>query len=90
MRFGYKIAATSSTPQTPGSKPAANASESAKPAAAAAGAANNAAGFVKVDTVKLDSLIDLVGELVISESMVVQDPELLKLAKDNQYERKAN
>ena len=40
---------------------------------------HNAAGFVKVDTQKLDSLIDLVGELVISESMVVQDPELLKL-----------
>jgi two-component system chemotaxis sensor kinase CheA len=37
------------------------------------------AGYVKVDTIKLDSLIDLVGELVISESMVVQDPELLKL-----------
>ena len=37
-----------------------------------------AAGFVKVDTGKLDALIDLVGELVISESMVVQDPELLK------------
>ena len=35
-------------------------------------------GFVKVDTAKLDSLIDLVGELVISESMVVEDPELIK------------
>ncbi|MGC3960382.1 MAG: chemotaxis protein CheA [Verrucomicrobiota bacterium] len=43
------------------------------------GAANASAGYVKVDTLKLDSLIDLVGELVISESMVVQDPELLKL-----------
>jgi two-component system chemotaxis sensor kinase CheA len=38
-----------------------------------------AAGFVKVDTQKLDALIDLVGELVISESMVVQDPELRAL-----------
>ncbi|MEI2724729.1 MAG: Hpt domain-containing protein [Verrucomicrobiota bacterium] len=37
---------------------------------------HSAAGFVKVDTIKLDSLIDLVGELVISESMVVQDPDL--------------
>jgi two-component system chemotaxis sensor kinase CheA len=45
-------------------------------AAAAPGGGNVAAGFVKVDTQKLDSLIDLVGELVISESMVVQDPEL--------------
>ena len=32
-----------------------------------------------MDTGKLDSLIDLVGELVISESMVVQDPDLLML-----------
>lgn len=42
-----------------------------------AAAATGSAGFVKVDMLKLDSLIDLVGELVISESMVVQDPELL-------------
>ena len=68
-------AATTAKAQTPDSKPAA-ATDSNKPAAA--NGANNAAGFVKVDTVKLDSLIDLVGELVISESMVVQDPELLK------------
>lgn len=34
---------------------------------------------VKVDTLKLDSLIDLVGELVISQSMVVQDRELLSI-----------
>jgi two-component system chemotaxis sensor kinase CheA len=47
---------------------------SAKAASPGAGAAS--AGFVKVDTIKLDSLIDLVGELVISESMVVQDPDL--------------
>jgi two-component system, chemotaxis family, sensor kinase CheA len=45
-------------------------------AAAKPGATNSAAGYVKVDTQKLDSLIDLVGELVISESMVVQDPDL--------------
>jgi two-component system chemotaxis sensor kinase CheA len=57
------------------------ASEPAKPAAAGAGA--SAAGFVKVDTTKLDALIDLVGELVISESMVVQDPELLKSPSRN-------
>lgn len=33
-------------------------------------------GIVRVDTLKLDSLIDLVGELVIAQSMVVQNPEL--------------
>lgn len=32
--------------------------------------------FVKLDTRKLDSLVDLVGELVIAQSMVVQDPAL--------------
>ncbi len=37
-------------------------------------------GFVKVDTVKLDTLIDLVGELVIAESMVLQDPSLQAVA----------
>jgi two-component system chemotaxis sensor kinase CheA len=35
-----------------------------------------ATGFVKLDTRKLDSLVDLVGELVIAQSMVVQDPEV--------------
>ena len=57
---------SSAATQTPDAKPQ---TPDAKPAAA---------GFVKVDTGKLDALIDLVGELVISESMVVQDPELLK------------
>lgn len=55
------------------SKPAPT--EAAKSATTTAPAAGSA-GFVKVDTQKLDSLIDLVGELVISESMVVQDPDL--------------
>ncbi len=31
---------------------------------------------VKVDTLKLDSLVDLVGEMVIAQSMVAQDPSL--------------
>ncbi len=35
-----------------------------------------AAGFVKLDTAKLDSLVDLVGELVVAQSMVVQNPEV--------------
>ena len=33
-------------------------------------------GFVKVDTAKLDSLVDLVGELVIAQSLVNQDADL--------------
>ena len=38
------------------------------------------AGSVRVDTIKLDSLIDLVGELVIAQSMVVQNTTVNSLA----------
>ena len=37
-------------------------------------------GIVKVDTSKLDSLVDLVGEMVIAQSLVAQDPDLQTLA----------
>lgn len=53
-----------------GSVPAATA-----PAREAVGG-DPAAGFVKLDTAKLDSLVDLVGELVIAQSMVVQHPDV--------------
>jgi two-component system chemotaxis sensor kinase CheA len=33
-------------------------------------------GFVKLDTAKLDNLVDLVGELIIAQSMVVQHPDV--------------
>ncbi len=33
-------------------------------------------GFVKVDTLKLDGLVDLVGELVIAQSLVAHDPDI--------------
>jgi len=46
------------------------------PAASQAAPAVIGSGIVRVDTLKLDSLIDLVGELVIAQSMVVQNPEL--------------
>src|SRR5262245_49462105 len=38
-----------------------------------------ARAFVKLDTVKLDNLVDIVGELVIAQSMVVQDPDVQKI-----------
>jgi len=43
---------------------------------------------VRVDTRKLDNLVDMVGELVIAQSMVLQNPEILaikdqKLQKDS-------
>lgn len=37
-----------------------------------------AASVVKVDTQKLDGLVDLVGEMVIAQSMVAQDPCLIE------------
>ena len=42
-------------------------------------ATETSTGFVKLDTLKLDHLVDLVGELVIAQSMVVQNPEVQKL-----------
>ncbi len=38
--------------------------------------------FVKIDTRKLDDLVELVGELVIAQSMVVQHPGLEPLKRD--------
>ncbi len=50
------------------------------PAPAAPVAATAAPSSVRVDTIKLDGLIDLVGELVVAQSMVVQSPELAAVA----------
>ena len=41
-----------------------------------AGHAGSGGGFVKLDTEKLDALVNLVGELVIAQSMVVQNPDV--------------
>jgi two-component system chemotaxis sensor kinase CheA len=49
-------------------------------------AAQGAVGYVKVDTVKLDNLIDLVGELVIAQSQVAQDAREAS-ARDQQLSR---
>ena len=44
------------------------------------GAAKAGAGaVVKVDTLKLDSLVDLVGEMVIAQSLIAQDKDLASL-----------
>ena len=70
-------------PSTTLSASAPAAAPSPKPAPAKSlphAAGTSGTGFVKVDTVKLDSLIDLVGELVIAESMVLQDPSLQAVA----------
>ena len=85
-------AAPAAKPAAPAAAPAAAKPASATPpakapvkaAAAAAGAGGGggeggATGFVKLDTGKLDSMVDLVGELVIAQSMVVQNPDVQKI-----------
>jgi two-component system chemotaxis sensor kinase CheA len=56
----------------------ANASmESPRPAPEPSARSAGGSTMVKVDTTKLDSLLDLVGELVIAQSLVVQDADQL-------------
>jgi two-component system chemotaxis sensor kinase CheA len=61
-------------PAAPASTAAAGASESAAKVVREGG--GSAGGFVKLDTEKLDNLVNLVGELVIAQSMVVQNPDV--------------
>ena len=42
-------------------------------------AASPPRGFVKLDTAKLDNLVDIVGELVIAQSMVIQNPDVQQI-----------
>jgi two-component system chemotaxis sensor kinase CheA len=63
--------------------------ESGEPRSAipkAAARSESLAQFVKLDTRKLDALVDLVGELVIAQSMVVQHPGF-QAPKDRNLER---
>ncbi len=69
-------------------KPAAKKAEPPKPAAESAPAAGAAKGGVKqslisVNLNKLDVLLDLVGEIVITEAMVTSNPDLKGLRLDN-------
>ena len=50
---------------------------------ASAGSNERLASFVKLDTGKLDVLVDLVGELVIAQSMVMQHPQVQTLHDRN-------
>ena len=64
----------------PASPPPASSASQLKLRSDASVKTDGAAGFVKLDTRKLDSLVDLVGELVIAQSMVVQDPDVQRLS----------
>lgn len=80
------VAAPASDPANP-VEPAPNAPEAPKAAAEqtrGSDAKNAGDGTVKVATDRLDNLIDMVGELVIANSMVVQDvgtPKDIRLAR---------
>ncbi|MFM7260279.1 MAG: chemotaxis protein CheA, partial [bacterium] len=65
-----------STPPTPAAAPAGEASSTA----AKHGMSNKADQTVKVSTQRMDALVNLVGELVIAQLMVVQDPVVGGLA----------
>ncbi len=67
-----KVRPTASTPTPEPTK-------SATPSRAKTPAKTTESGFVKVETGKLDALVDLVGELVIAQSMVVQNPDVQKI-----------
>ncbi|MCE5243368.1 MAG: chemotaxis protein CheA, partial [Desulfobacteraceae bacterium] len=41
---------------------------------------------VRIDTLKLDNLVDMVGELVIAQSMVLQNPDVLRI-KDQKLQK---
>ncbi len=64
-------------------KPAAAPASPAASAPAAAGTGKVKQSLVSVNQSKLDQLMDLVGEIVTSESMVVGNPELRGLKLDN-------
>ena len=64
-------------------KPAAAPAPPAASAPAAAGTGKVKQSLVSVNQSKLDQLMDLVGEIVTSESMVVGNPELRGLKLDN-------
>jgi two-component system chemotaxis sensor kinase CheA len=80
-----------------GGTPAHSAEEVSKPEPVAAGGATTPqisgapaqTMSVKVDTAKLDSLVDMAGELVIAQSLVRHDPELAAL-KNPTLQRKVS
>ena len=72
---GSPPAAATTAPAQPLEQP--SSAPLAAPPAPSAG--KTGTGFVKVDTLKLDNLVDLVGEFVIAQSLVCQNPDLLAL-----------
>lgn len=82
---GAAQASASAAPSAPAAtaSPAAEAADGEEPAPAPAKSSQSASRRVdqtiKVNTGRLDSLVDMVGELVIAQQMVVQDPAVRSL-----------
>ncbi|MCP4291299.1 MAG: chemotaxis protein CheA [bacterium] len=71
------VAEKPEAPKPPAAKPAAAKMAKGKGTKAATAApARKASGSIRVDLSKLDSLMNLVGELVIAEAMVTRNPDL--------------
>jgi two-component system chemotaxis sensor kinase CheA len=68
--------------QRPAAKVPATVTPAAGPGTGATARANPAGTVVKVDTMKLDSLMDLVGEMLIAQSLVVQNRDLNSLQNE--------
>jgi two-component system chemotaxis sensor kinase CheA len=85
---------TASPPPPPAPAPASASASASKTSAASASAAKAPAAartealasYVKLDTRKLDAMVDLMGELVIAQSMVVQH-KLVQEQRDRELER---
>ncbi len=45
--------------------------------------ANQTKNFIRVDMTKLDKLMDLVGELIIAEEMLVKNPDIEEIEREN-------
>lgn len=76
----------SAQPEKPASAPAAQTAASPKQDSGAAAPAAHAPvkqSLISVNLSKLDSLVDIVGEIVITESMVTASPELAHLPRDS-------
>jgi len=64
-------------------EPVAGTPEPEKAKKSAGASPQKAAASVKVDTDKLDALVDLVGEVVIAQSLVTLDPSITQLKSEN-------
>jgi two-component system chemotaxis sensor kinase CheA len=68
-------------PQAPATQPATQPANPSPTKNNMGPTAEGPVNFVKLDTRKLDQLVDLVGELVIAQSMVVEDPHVQALQR---------